>query len=160
MFAAQIYQQRREQLKKNLQKGLLLFLGNNESPMNYAANTYPFRQDSTFLYYWGLDLPGLAAVIDLDEGSEILFGDDYEVDDIVWMGPQPKMRDLAQRVGVRNARPLGDLNAVLDNALRQGRTIHFLPPYRPEHVLKIRQLLGLSPEKWTVMFRFPLLKQW
>ncbi len=147
MFAAQIYQQRREQLKKNLQGGVLLFLGNNESPMNYPANTYPFRQDSTFLYYWGLDLPGLAAVIDLDEGSEIIFGDDYELDDIVWMGPQPKMRDLAQKVGVQNARPVSDLNAVLDGALRQGRKIHFLPPYRPEHVLRIRQLLGLSPEK-------------
>jgi len=89
MFNSNIYSQRRAILKKKLGKGLILLLGNGESPMNYTNNAYHFRQDSTFLYYFGLDQADLAAVIDIDENKEIIFGNDFTIDDIVWMGPQP-----------------------------------------------------------------------
>lgn len=142
MFDAEAYVQRRKALKKKMGSGLLLFLGNDESPMNYRANTYPFRQDSTFLYYWGLDFPGLAAVIDIDADQEVLFGDDYGVDDIVWMGPQPTMADRAAQVGVSTTRPLADLEKWTQRALQQGQRIHYLPQYRSENQQKIEQLSG------------------
>jgi Xaa-Pro aminopeptidase len=107
--------------------------GNDESPMNYAANVYPFRQDSTFLYFFGLDQPGLAAVLDLDEGTECIFGDDPSLDDIVWTGPRPLLRDTSLQVGVARTAPSKELGQVLRKAAQQGRTIHTLPQYRPEH---------------------------
>src|SRR5512144_2409176 len=105
MFSREVYVRRRSILKNSVKSGLLLFLGNEESPMNYPANQYTFRQDSSFLYYWGLDTPSVAAVLDLDKGKEILFGDDPTVADIVWTGPQPLIRDKAERVGVADAQP-------------------------------------------------------
>ncbi len=143
MFEPDVYVQRRKALKKLLGSGLLLFLGNNESPMNYRANTYPFRQDSTFLYYWGLDSPGLAALIDVDADQEVLFGDDYGVDDIVWMGPQPSMAERAARVGVDTVRPLAEMERWTQRATQQGQRIHFLPQYRSDNLLKIEQLTGV-----------------
>ena len=97
MFARETYIQRRERLRAQVQSGLILLLGNEESPMNYAANTYPFRQDSTFLYFFGLDQPGLAAVIDVEEGTECVFGDDPTVEEIVWTGPVPLLRARCER---------------------------------------------------------------
>jgi Xaa-Pro aminopeptidase len=137
MFAKETYIQRRERLKARVRSGVVLLLGNEESPMNYAANTYPFRQDSTFLYFFGLDQPGLAAVLDLDEGTECLCGDDPSLDDIVWTGPRPLLRDRAQQVGVAQATPSRELGQVLSEAARQGRTIHILPQYRAENVRRI-----------------------
>ena len=146
MFDKKIYVERRRQLKTALTGGLLLFPGNEESPMNYPANPYHFRQDSTFLYYWGLDLPHLAAVIDLDENREILFGDDFTVDDIVWMGPQPTMKELAEKVGVRETRPFAELEKLVQAALQKGRKVHFLPQYRPENRLLLSRLTGIQPD--------------
>ncbi len=146
MFSATIYQQRRKQLKSQLKNGILLFLGNEESPMNYFDNTYPFRQDSTFLYYWGIDLPGFAAIIDLDENREIIFGDDFEVDDIVWMGPQPTVKALAEKAAVSEVQTSTDLENFIKKNLSADRKIHFLPPYRPQNILKLRRLLGITPE--------------
>jgi len=140
MFAREIYIRRRERLRARVQSGLILLLGNEESSMNYAANTYPFRQDSTFLYYFGLDQPGLAAVIDAEEGAECVFGDDPTVEDIVWTGSVLLLRDRCELVGVTQTAPSGELKQVLDKAVRQGRTIHFPPQYRAENVLKIGQL--------------------
>jgi Xaa-Pro aminopeptidase len=114
--------------------------------MNYKANVYFFRQDSSFLYFFGLDSAGLAAVIDVDEKKEILFGDDITVEDIVWMGPQPLLRDNGELVGVANTAPSADLAKILKTAADKGRKIHILPPYRPENVLKLQDLLGLSAE--------------
>lgn len=145
MFAKEIYVQRRENLVKQIKSGILLFLGNDESPMNYLDNPYHFRQDSTFLYYWGLDTAGLAAIIDLDEGREIVFGYDFTVDDIVWMGPQPTMKDLGKSVGVNETAPLEKLDEILKNALNKKRKIHYLPQYRGENIIKIEQLLGIKP---------------
>jgi len=137
MFAKETYIQRRERFKERVRSGVVLLLGNEESPMNYAANTYPFRQDSTFLYFFGLDQPGLAAVLDLDEGTECLFGDDPSLHDIVWTGPRPLLRDRSQQVGVTQTAPGKELGQVLNRAARQGRTIHMLPQYRAENVRRI-----------------------
>ena len=145
MFPREIYVRRRETLKKTVRTGLLLFLGNEESPMNYAANQYTFRQDSSFLYYWGLDAPGLAAVMDVDSGTEILFGDDPTVADIVWTGPQPLLRDKAESVGVPQAMPTAALAEIVAAVVQRNRAVHYLPPYRPENILKIEKLLGVHP---------------
>jgi Xaa-Pro aminopeptidase len=133
MFAKETYVQKRERLKAQVGSGLIFLPGNDESPMNYADNPYPFRQDSTFLYFFGLDQPGLAAVMDLDEGTECIFGHDPTVEEIVWTGPQPLLRDRCERVGIAQAAPCDELEQVLSKAARQGRVIHTLPPYRPEH---------------------------
>lgn len=145
MFEAKTYIDRRNRLKQQLKSGLLFFPGHDESPMNYAANTYPFRQDSSFLYFWGLDYPDLAAIIDIDNDREIIFGDDLTIDQIVWMGPQPAISEKAQRVGVKETAPLKELESKLHESLRRGQKIHFLPQDRPENLLKIERLLGIHP---------------
>jgi len=147
MFDADTYIARRKRLQTDVKTGLILLLGNEESPMNYADNQYPFRQDSSFLYFFGLDCPGLAAVIDADQGSECVFGDDPTVDDIIWTGPQPLLRDKCQKTGIAKTAPLDELPALLTKATQQGRTIHFLPQYRPENILKTQQWLGMSPSE-------------
>ena len=145
MFSADIYIERRKRLQIDVQAGVILFLGNEESPMNYADNQYPFRQDSSFLYFFGLDCPGLAAVIDVEKGTECMFGDDLTVDDIVWTGPQPTLKEKCRKTGISETAGLDKLPEVLSKAAKQGRKIHFLPQYRPENVLKIQQLLGILP---------------
>jgi Xaa-Pro aminopeptidase len=145
MFAEETYVHRRERLRAQVGAGLVLLLGNDESPMNYADNPYPFRQDSTFLYFFGLDQPGLAAAMDLDEGTACLFGDDPTLDEIVWTGPQPRLRDRSEQVGVMQTAPADKLEGVLSAAARQGRTIHLLPQYRPENILKTASLLNRVP---------------
>ncbi len=142
MFAKETYIQRRERLKARVQSGLILLLGNDESPMNYAANVYPFRQDSTFLYFFGLDQPGLGAVIDLDEGTECIFGDDPSLDDIVWTGPRPLLRDRSKEVGVAQTAPSQELKQVLSKAAQQGRSVHALPQYRAENARRIADSQG------------------
>jgi Xaa-Pro aminopeptidase len=144
MFSTKTYVARRNQLKKKIKSGLLLFLGNNEPPMNYTDNTYRFRQDSTFLYYFGLDEPGLAAVIDLDENKEIIFGNDFSIDEIVWMGPQKTIKQKAERVGVKSASPLSSLNEIVNSAISKGRKNHFIPQYRYDNMLFLQQLLGID----------------
>jgi Xaa-Pro aminopeptidase len=144
MFSEQTYVQRRTQLRERFADGVLLFLGNNESPMNYADNCYPYRQDSTFLYYFGLDQPGLAAVIDIDEGRATIFGDELTIDDIVWTGHLPTIAERAQSVGVTDTRPHGDLVKTVAAAAAAGRTVRYLPPYRADNALLIEDLLGIA----------------
>ena len=105
MFSAETYIGRRRRLAEQVGSGLILLLGNDDSPMNYTDNAYPFRQDSSFLYFFGLDCPGLTAVINLDEAQEILFGDDLTMDDIIWTGPQPSLANRALAAGLT---PMGD----------------------------------------------------
>ena len=143
MFAAGTYADRRARLAASVPSGMLLFLGNGESPMNYADNTYPFRQDSTWLYYFGIDHPGLAAIVDLDEQRTVVFGDDLTLDAIVWTGPQPTVADLAAAAGVSESAPAGALTEVIGRARSGGRTIHYLPPYRDEHRVALAGLLGV-----------------
>lgn len=146
MFKAEIYIQRRKILCEKIGSGIILLLGNEESPMNYLDNTYHFRQDSTFLYYFGIDFPALTAVIDVEHQQQIIFGNDYTIDDIVWMGPQPTIADRAILSGISETQPIQNLGLVLKEAQRLGREIHFLPPYRAENREKLQRLLHISPE--------------
>lgn len=143
MFKAEVYKNRRDALKKKVNGGIALFLGNVDSPMNYPANTFHFRQDSNFLYFFGLDLQGLAGVIDFDEGRDIMFGDDVEIDDIIWMGPQPSMKDNSAKVGIEDVRPMKSLGDYLRKALSSGRQLHFLPLYRGESKIQFEDLTGI-----------------
>ncbi|MBN2030665.1 aminopeptidase P family protein [bacterium] len=144
MFVSDCYIKRRERLKKELPSGILLFLGNQESPMNYPSNTYPFRQDSSFLYFWGLDTPGLTAVIDLDNDEEIIYGDDPTVDDIIWTGPQVRLSDKAHLAGVQQTEPSDKLKEKIAQAMRQGRKIHYLPQYRHDNIIHMAQLIDIE----------------
>ena len=143
MFKDTTYVQRRTLLKKTIPSGILLFIGNDESPMNYAANTFHFRQDSTFLYFFGLDSPGLAGIIDIDENKDWLFGDDIGLEDIIWMGDLPKFKDRARQVGVRHVAPRKAFEECVAKALAAGRKIHYLPPYRSDTALAVSGLLGM-----------------
>src|SRR5579871_1186899 len=145
MFTPAIYQQRRTKLAKDTGSGLILLLGNDEVGMNYAANTYPFRQDSTFLYFFAVDQPGLAATIDVESGVHTVFGDEATMADVVWSGPQPTMAHRAAEAGVTQTAPAAALAEQVTAALRKGRTVHFLAPYRGEHTLKLASLLSVLP---------------
>jgi len=144
MFPASTYIERRRQLKEDLKSGIVLFLGNEHSPINYPDNGYAFRQDSSFLYFWGIDLAGLAAIIDIDQDRETVFGRDLTIEDIIWSGPQTTLREHCLAAGVENNSPLDQLEDTLQAALQKGRTIHFLPQYRPENLIRIQRLLGLD----------------
>ncbi|MGC9342027.1 MAG: aminopeptidase P family protein, partial [Bacteroidales bacterium] len=146
MFESKIYKKRREALKQKLDKGILLFPGNGESPMNYPANTFHYRQDSNFLYFFGLDSPGLNAIIDLDSGSDIIYGDDFEIDDIIWMGDQPLLKDRAEKAGIKEIRKSSQLQNDISEALGKGREIHILPPYRGETKIFLSKLFNISIE--------------
>ena len=143
MFARETYVQRRAQLKKNVGSGVLLFLGNEEQGLNYEDNAFLYRQDSTFLYYFGISTPSLAAIIDIDNDREFIFGDELSIDYIVWMGVQPTLRDKSESVGITDVRPAAQLAAYLHKAIQKGQTIHYLPPYRAEHRIKLNEWLGL-----------------
>ncbi len=142
-FDTLVYQQRREKLKSQFQDGLIFLPGNDESSMNFRDNWYPFRQDSTFLYYVGIDIPDLAVLIDLDEGQEILFGDDVSMDHIIWTGPLPSVSERAAKAGIAHSAPAKDLGKYLDRAKQKNKPVRFLPPYRAERELKLHQLLGI-----------------
>ncbi|MDX9928724.1 MAG: aminopeptidase P family protein [Bacteroidales bacterium] len=145
MFKTDVYINRRNSLRKAVKSGIALFPGNNDSPMNYPANTYHFRQDSDFLYFFGLDLQGLVGVIDFDSGKDYIFGNDVDLDDIIWMGPQPLIKDLAAKAGVKNTAPLSKLDDLVREAAGKKRTIHFLPPYRGDNKMMLGSLLKENP---------------
>lgn len=147
MFPSSIYINRRKQLKRHFTSGLLLFLGNDEQPMNYADNTFPFRQDSSFLYYIGIQEPKLAAVIDLDEGRDLLFGDELTIDEIVWMGRQETLKEKSLKSGIEKVLSASELRSYLAEATSKSRNIHYLPPYQPTNKIKIFDLLGINPRE-------------
>lgn len=146
MFESKVYAQRRKLLRKQVPSGFIIFLGNEESPMNYPANTYPFRQDSSFLYFFGLDTPSLAGVMDIDSGNETIFGDDITLEDVIWMGHLPKLKERALAVGVRHTAPLAKLEETIRQAKKQQRKIHYLPPYRPDTLSKLSSLLEIQEQ--------------
>jgi Xaa-Pro aminopeptidase len=146
MFDRSVYLNRRNTLQQQFKHGLLLFIGNADSPVNYTDNAYHFRQDSSFLYYWGVDDPNLAAVIDVDEGRQTLFGDDFTIDDIVWRGPQPSIAERASLAAIADTAPLSELAARVSQAVRAGRRIHFLPQYRADNALLLERLIGVRAE--------------
>jgi Xaa-Pro aminopeptidase len=158
MFSAKTYINRRNILKKKIKTGLLLIPGNTEIPMNYPANTYRFRQDSTFLYYYGNDVPGLFGIIDADTGEEMLFGNDFEVDDIIWMGNQPTVKSLGAKSGVRKTGNLNQVREIISEAITKGRTVHFLPQYSAENKIMLSGLLGIKPEAINNFKSIPFIK--
>lgn len=147
MFKTEVYTQRRDSLRKRIGGGLALFPSNNESPMNYPDNTYHYRQDSNFLYFFGLDQPGPAGVIDFDTGEDILFGDDVGIDEIIWMGELPSMKSLGEQVGVSNIQPGSALGDYIREAMQKGRKVHYLPPYRADTLLELAALMGQSHDE-------------
>lgn len=158
MFKAELYRKRRAQLRKDIGSGLILLLGNVEASFNYPANTYYFRQDSSFLYFFGLDLPGLAGVLDADTGEDWIFGNDVDMDDIIWMGVLPTIKELAQKVDVTKTAPYASLDGVLADALAKNRVIHFLPPYRGETSLELERLLKIPASGLKSAASLPLIK--
>ena len=157
MFEKETYIRRRAQLKKLVGNGVVVLFGNNESPANYPANGYaPFRQDSSFLYYFGQHRDGLVGVIDIDNDEEWLLGDDIDVEDIVWMGYTPSVADLAAQVGISKTAPMAQLKVLCDKA--NGRSIHFLPPYRHDTKIQIMDLLGIHPSQQKEKASLDLIK--
>jgi len=156
MFSKETYIRRRAELKKLVGNGVIIFFGNNEAPANYPANAYsPMRQDSSFLYYFGQHRDGLIGVIDIDNDTETLYGDDIDVEDIVWMGYTPSVADLAAEVGVSRTAPMSTLNSQLSTLRSQ---IHFLPPYRHDTKIQIMDLFGIHPSKQKEAASLPLIK--
>ena len=146
MFDKATYVSRRAKLKQLVKSGIIILFGNNESPCNFPANGYyPFRQDSSFLYYFGLQRDGLVGVIDIDNDIETLVGNDIDIEDIVWYGSVNSVHDMAESVGVKNSAPMKSLKTICNDAMRQKRQIHFLPPYRHDTMIQIFDLLGIHP---------------
>lgn len=158
MFNSKIYEERREKLMGKFKGGILLFPGNNESSMNYADNTYHFRQDSSFLYYFGLDFPDLTGVIDVDEGKCIIFGDDLTIDMVVWMGTQPTIAARALKAGITETLPLNDLKLYINKAAGQSRKIHFLPPYRDDIRIMLHKLLSIDIDSIKTSVSIEMIK--
>lgn len=158
MFQTSVYVERRAALAEQLKSGLLLFFGNEESPMNYADNTYSFRQDSTFLYYFGIPHPGLVAVIDIDENREIIFGNEMSIDDIVWMGRQQTIQEKTNLVGISKLQPFSEVFTYINQAISKNRKIHFLPPYRADNKIKLAQLLHISVDNLQQAASVPFIK--
>lgn len=158
MFQSNTYVLRRDALKNKVKSGLILLLGNEESSMNFADNTYPFRQDSSFLYFFGLNQAGLTGIIDVDKGREFIFGDDLSIDHIVWMGIQPTVKERADQVGVINTGNNQALHDFLKKTRSENRDIHFLPPYRPENSLKLGRWLSIDPENTQDAASLELIK--
>ena len=148
MFDKDTYARRRARLRKTVGGGLIVLFGNNEAPVNYPANAYaPFRQDSAFVYFFGAHRDGLVGVVDADEGTETLYGDDIGIDDIVWYGAPDSVSDMAAAAGVSTTAPLSRLKADVDKASASGRQIHFLPPYRHDTMIQLMALTGIRPSQ-------------
>ncbi len=158
MFKSEVYLKRREELHKKMKTGLALFIGNNEAPMNYPANTYHFRQDSDFLYFFGLDLPGFTGIMDFDSGKNRIFGNDVDMDDIIWMGPQPTVKELALKCGVTETATMPKLEDLIRDAVSKKRKIHFLPPYRGETKMILGSLLKENPCQMKTLASADLIK--
>jgi len=158
MFSKDIYLQRRQQLKKDIGSGIILLLGNEESGMNYKDNCYRFRQDSSFLYFVGLDKPSLALLIDIDKDKEMIIGDEASIDDIVWMGTQTSLPELASTTGIKIVKPVSELEGIMQKAVSNKRTVHYLPPYRPENSIKLSDLLNIPVKGIKEKASVPLIK--
>ena len=152
MFEATVYSNRRRSLISRMasyqsgDKGIAIFVGNADAAMNYRGNDYKFRQDSNFLYFWGIDEPWFAAVLDLETGYECLYGNDVDIDDIIWMGPQPSVASKGTSVGCSSTAPLAEFDKVVEEAVAKGRPVHFLPPARYYNTMKIAQLTGIPSD--------------
>ena len=165
MFSKEVYARRRQTLVAKMadsaaegKRGIALFIGNTEAPAQYKDNCYKFRQDSTWLYFFGIDQPLYAAIIDLDNGNETIFANDVEIGDIIWMGPQPSVASVAASVGVEKSAPYTDLNAAVAKVLAEGRSVHFVKPSRYYNTMKIASLLGCGTDEVAGRFSLALTK--
>ena len=159
MFNQETYIRRRSELKRLVGNGIVILFGNNEAPANYPANSYaPMRQDSSFLYYFGQHRDGLVGVIDIDQDTEMLFGDDIDVEDIVWMGYTPSVSDLAAEVGITKTARMKELTTYIQRQTANGKTVHFLPPYRFDTKIQIMDLLGVHPSQQKESASLTLIK--
>ena len=158
MFPSQVYSKRRDQLRKAIGRGLILLPGNVDAAFNYPANQYHFRQDSTFLYFFGLNHEGLAGVLDADSGEDWIFGNDVDIDDIIWMGPQPSIRDRALKVAVYHTVPYSKLDEAVSKAIEAGRPVHFLPPYRGETSIELERLTKIPTAQLKANASIDLIK--
>jgi len=158
MFDVSTYLNRRHNLRNGIDSGIILLMGNDESPMNYTDNVYRFRQDSTFLYYFALNRAGLVGIIDVDLNKHYLFGNDFTIDDFVFMGFQPNLSELAETVGVKETGTLSKLDNYLKDAVAKGRSIHFLPPYRADNKIKLWTWLGINPKEAKKFASVELIK--
>lgn len=165
MFSKEVYARRRQTLVAKMadsaaegKRGIALFIGNTEAPAQYKDNCYKFRQDSTWLYFFGIDQPLYAAIIDLDNGNETVFANDVEIGDIIWMGPQPSVASVAASVGVNKSAPYTDLNAAVAKVLAEGRSVHFVKPSRYYNTMKIASLLGCGTDEVAGRFSLALTK--
>ena len=165
MFSKDVYARRRQTLVAKMadsaaegKRGIALFIGNTEAPAQYKDNCYKFRQDSTWLYFFGIDQPLYAAIIDLDNGNETVFANDVEIGDIIWMGPQPSVASVVASVGVEKSAPYTDLNAAVAKVLAEGRPVHFVKPSRYYNTMKIASLLGCGTDEVAGRFSLALTK--
>ena len=158
MFAKEVYWQRRKMLRAMVGDGLILIAGNEESSMNYRSNTYHFRQDSSFLYFFGINKPGFYGICDVDNDRDTLYGNDFTIDDIIWMGEQPSVSDLATSVGVESSDSVSELTVILKQALESGRKVHILPPYRGDHTIMLAQLMDLSHKELSKLVSRELIE--
>ena len=165
MFSKDVYARRRQTLVAKMadsaaegKRGIALFIGNTEAPAQYKDNCYKFRQDSTWLYFFRIDQPLYAAIIDLDNGNETVFANDVEIGDIIWMGPQPSVASVAASVGVEKSAPYTDLNAAVAKVLAEGRPVHFVKPSRYYNTMKIASLLGCGTDEVAGRFSLALTK--
>ncbi len=158
MFSKETYINRRKALKELIGNGLVIILGNNDSPANYPNNCYTFRQDSSFLYFFGAKRDGLAGAIDIDNDKEYFLGNDIDIDDIVWYGSVESIRDMADMVGVAQTAPFNKLTELVAQAKQTGQKIHFLPPYRHDHMILLEELLGIKPSQQKEASSMELIK--
>lgn len=159
MFSKDTYVRRRAELKRLVGEGIIVLFGNNEAPANYPANGYsPFRQDSSFLYYFGQHRDGLVGVIDVDNDVEMLIGDDIDIEDIVWMGFVPSVSHLAAEVGISQTAPMKELKNICERAQKGQRKVHYLPPYRHDTKIQIMDLLGIHPSQQKEAASLTLIK--
>lgn len=157
LFPQSTYVNRRAALRAQVGSGLILLFGNNDSPYNYPANVYKFRQDSSFLYYFGQHRDGLVGVLDIDNDEEYLIGDDIDIEDIVWYGSVNSVADMARESGVAHSAPMSRLAELVSRARESGRTVHFLPPYRHDIMIRIMDLLGIHPSRQRAEASLPLI---
>lgn len=158
MFDTATYVRRRNELKKLVKNGVIILFGNNESPANFPNNGYhPFRQDSSFLYYFGLQRDGLVGVIDIDNDKDILIGDDIDIEDIVWFGSVDSIHDMAQKAGTTDSAQMKSLKLICNDAMSKHRKIHILPPYRHDIKIQIFDLLGIHPCQQKESASMPLI---
>lgn len=158
MFTSKVYTDRRIALRKLMKDGVALIPANMEAAYNYPQNTYTFRQDSNFSYFFGLENPGFFGIIDIDNDKDYLFGNDFDMDDIIWMGPQPKVTELAASVGVANTGTMSELETFIKNCIKNGRKLHFTMPYRGHSILQMSQLTGIRPNALSNYVSLPLIK--